>query len=182
MDGIPWWSLPLTACVFALVGALVAQFVTVRDMYTRRLKARRRRWYDERRSAYVTLLAAYDRSVARLRRDYLAGITEPDPLRYHDEVGPALTQVRLLASGPVRNAALAVHRLLEDLHGPRPATGRSEDFTEVLNHVPLVLHDMEIAVREELGIESSPPPLPPEAAPTWRSRLRLRPSDASQEV
>jgi hypothetical protein len=169
---IPWWSLPLVAGLFALLGALVAQLVTIRYVYARRALARRRRWYDVRRAAYVGLLAAYERSVARLRRDYRAGVVEPDPLLYHDEVGPALTQVRLLASSPVRNAALAAHRLLEDLHGPRSATGRDQDFVEALNHVPLVLHDVEVAVRQELGIVDAPPPLPPEAGPTWRGRIR----------
>lgn len=172
MSDIPWWALPLVAGVFALVGALTARLFTARDQAARRAVARRRRWYDERRSAYVALLAAYERSVARLRRDHRAGITEPDPVHYHEEVGPALMQVRLLASGPVRNAALAVHRLLEDLHGARSATARTEDFVEVLNHVPLVLHDLEGAVRAELGIQSTPPPLPPEALPTWRTRMK----------
>ncbi len=172
MSDIPWWALPLTAGVFALAGAFIAQLVTARQYLTRRATARRRRWYDERRSAYVALIAAFERAVARLRRDYRAGIIEPDPVAYHQEVGPALIQVRLLASGDVRNAALAVHRLLEDLHGPRPATGRVEDFVEVLNHVPLVLHEVEVAVRAELGIETAPPALPPEAPPTWRTRMK----------
>ena len=44
------------------------------------------------------------------------GARSPDPLVYLDEVGPALAQVRLLASGPVRSAALAVHLQLEKLH------------------------------------------------------------------
>jgi hypothetical protein len=171
VSDIPWWSLPLTAGVFALAGALIVQLVTARQYLTRRAAARRRRWYEERRAAYVALIAAFERSVARLRRDHRAGITEPDPLVYHDEVGPALIQVRLLATGEVRNAALAVHRLLEDLHGPRPATARSEDFDEVINHVPLVLHDVELAVRAELGIEVAPPPLPPEAPPSRRARV-----------
>ncbi len=172
MSAIPWWSLPLVAGIFAVLGAVVAQLVSARYAYTRRAARRRRRWYDERRTAYVSLLAAYERAVARMRREFDGGITELDPLRYHDEVGTALTQVRLLASPAVRNPALAVHRLLADQHGPRPATARGEDFHEALDHVPLILHELELAVRRELEIADEPPPLPPEAAPAWRLRGR----------
>jgi hypothetical protein len=163
---VPWWALPLVAGVFALAGALVAQLVTARHAYAARAVERRRGWYDQRRAAYVGLLAAYERVITRLRRDYADGITKPDPLRYTDEISPALTQVRLLAGGEVRNAALAVHKLLEDLHGHRP----NADFVEVLDHVPLVMRDLEAAVRDELDITPQPPPLP-EGPRSWR-RLR----------
>jgi hypothetical protein len=171
VSGIPWWSLPLVAGVFAVVGGFAVQLVTLGNRRGRRAAERRRQWYDERRSAYVGLLAAFDRAAARLRREYDAGVTEPDPLRYHDEVGAPLTTVRLLASGPVRNAALAVHRLLEDLHGPRPLRGHPDRFVEVLGHVPLVLHDLEVAIRDELDIHPEPPPVPEPALP-WRDRFR----------
>ena len=82
-----------------------------------------------------------------------AGITEPDPILYLDEVGPALMRVRLLASGPVRGAALAVHVLFEDMHGQRltPQPGREPEphFLEVLGHIPLVMHEFEVAVRDD---------------------------------
>ncbi len=166
MNSVPWWALPLVAGVFALAGALVGQLVSMRHGYAARAAERRKRWYDERRAAYVRLLAAYDRVLVRLRRDYAEGVTRPDLLRYHDDVGPALMQVRLLAGNEVRNAALAVHKLLVGVHDPRP-----EEFVEVLNHVPLVLHDLEAAVRDELDIRPDPPVLPQRPAP-WRQRLR----------
>jgi hypothetical protein len=166
VNSVPWWALPLVAGVFALAGALVGQLVSMRHGYAARAAERRKRWYDERRAAYVRLLAAYDRVLVRLRRDYAEGVTRPDLLRYHDDVGPALMQVRLLAGNEVRNAALAVHKLLVGVHDPRP-----EEFVEVLNHVPLVLHDLEAAVRDELDIRPDPPVLPQRPAP-WRQRLR----------
>ncbi len=166
MNSVPWWALPLVAGVFALAGALVSQLVSLRHGYAARASERRQRWYDERRAAYVGLLAAYDRVLVRLRRDYAEGVTRPDLLRYHDDVGPALTQVRLLAGNEVRNAALAVHKLLVGVHDPRP-----EEFVEVLNHVPLVLQHLEAAVRDELDIRPDPPVLP-SGPPPWRQRLR----------
>ena len=163
---IPWWGLPLVAAVFTLVGAAVAQLVTVRHQHGGRQADKTTRWYEERKSAYVGLLAAFERTTVRLRTGFAAGITEPDPVLYLDEIGPALMQVRLLASGPVRSAALAVHLLLEDLHKPRrsPVPGRDpgQHFLEKLAHIPLVMRDLEVAVREELDIDVSPPPSPAE--------------------
>ena len=169
MNSVPWWALPLTAGVFALAGALVAQLVTLRHAWSARAAERRSGWFDERRAAYVGLLAAYDRIIARLRHDYAAGVTKPDPLRYADEISAALMPVRLLAGNEVRNAALAVHKLLEDLHGDRPLG----DFVEVLNHVPLVMQHLEAAVRSELRIELDPPPATV-SPPSWRQRLTGR--------
>jgi hypothetical protein len=175
VSDIPWWGLPLIAAVFALLGAVAAQLVTVRDEHGGRQARKAARWYEERRSAYVALLAAFERTTVRLRTDFAAGVTEPDPLRYLDEVGPAIMQVRLLASAPVRSAALAVHLLLEDLHGQRPAPqpGRKpqQHFLDRLAHVPLVMHEFEVAVRDELQIDPTPPPAPL-VEPDWRERAR----------
>jgi hypothetical protein len=173
---IPWWAIPLIAAVFALAGAAAAQLVTIRNERGRARAATAHRWYEERMSAYAGLLAAFERSITRLKVGFAAGVTDPDPMTYLDEVGPALMQVRLLASGPVRSAALAVHRLLEDMHGhrppPAPGQGPAPHFLEVLAHVPLVMHEFEVAVRDELGINASPPPTPPPAGPLWRRRTR----------
>jgi hypothetical protein len=88
-------------------------------------------------------------------------------------------QVRLLASGPVRSAALAVHKVLEQLHGPGPepvpGAETAVPFLELLAHVPLLMHEFEVAIREELEIEPTPPAGPPAAAPlngTAPGRLR----------
>jgi hypothetical protein len=175
---IPWWGLPLIAAVFALAGAATAQLVTMRNEYGRRQKDRTARWYEERESAYVGLLAAFERTLVRLRTGFAAGITEPDPMLYLDEVGSALMRVRLLASGPVRSAALAVHVLFEDVHGqrptPQPVREPEPHFLEVLGHIPLVMHEFEVAVRDELQIVTTPPPAPPAdpAEPHWRQRAR----------
>jgi hypothetical protein len=173
---IPWWGLPLVAAVSALLGAAVAQLVTAHNAYARRQEARNRRWYAEREDAYVGLLVAYERTVSRLRAGFSAGVTEPDPLRYLDETGPALMRVRLLASAPVRNAALGIHKLLESLHGERPPLLPGQEphqhFLERLGHVPLVMHEFEVAVRQELDIHATPPPPPPVVAPGWRQRTR----------
>jgi hypothetical protein len=175
VSDIPWWGLPLIAATFALLGAAAAQLVTIRNEHGGRQARKNRHWYEERTSAYVGLLAAFERTTVRLRIGFAAGVTEPDPLVYADEVGAALMQVRLLASAPVRSAALAVHLLLEDMHGLRPAqlAGRDPEkpFLERLSHVPLVMHDFEVAVREELDIDPTPPPAVPEV-PTLRKRLR----------
>ena len=190
MSEIPWWGLPLIAAVFALVGAVVAQLVTVRNESARKRTDKTTRWYEERKSAYVALLAAFERTTLRLRRGFAAGVIEPDPLLYLDEVGSPLTQVRLLASGPVRSAGLAVHLLLEDMHGPRPkpVPGRETEqhFLEKLAHVPLLMHEFEVAVREELDIDidADPPGPPGEEDPEWRRRARSlvgRPRAAKQE-
>jgi hypothetical protein len=159
---IPWWGLPLTAAVFALVGAAVAQFVTARDRYVRSRVRKNRRWYDERKAAYVDLLAVFERVFYRLRATYAAGDKEPDPLVYLDEVGPALMHVRLLASGPVRSAAVAVHLLLEQLHGGLkpasvPGVEPEKHIRELLVQVPLVIQQFEAAIREELEISTTPP-------------------------
>ncbi|RZU49231.1 hypothetical protein EV385_0972 [Krasilnikovia cinnamomea] len=166
MAEIPWWGLPLIAAVFALAGAGVTLLVTARDRRPRTRSGKGHRWYTERRDAYVALMAAYERVVHRLRAGYTAGVTEPDPARYFDEVGPALMRVRLIASAPTRSAALAVHLVLEQLHNRCPAPGTATDrpFLELLGHVPLLMHEFEVAVREELGIEPSPPPEPGEAS------------------
>lgn len=190
MSDIPWWGLPLIAAAFVLLGAAVAQLVTIRNEHGGRQARKTARWYEERSSAYVALLAAFERSTVRLRTGFAAGITEPDPMRYLDEVGPALMQVRLLASAPVRSAALAVHLILDDMHGqrptPRPGREPGQHFLERLAHVPLVMHEFEVAIRDELAIDPTPPPAPP-PAPDWRQRARLlltrsRSSQASPAV
>jgi hypothetical protein len=174
VSDIPWWGLPLIAAAFALLGAVAAQLVTIRNEHGGKRARKDQRWYDERRSAYVGLLAAFERTTVRLRTGFAAGVTEPDPLLYADEIGAVLMQVRLLASAPVRSAALAVHLLLEDMHGLRPApmAGRDVDkpFLERLGHVPLVMHEFEVAVRDELHIDPTPPPAVP-PAPGLRRRL-----------
>jgi len=189
---IPWWGLPLVAAVFALVGAAVAQLVTARNNAVRRRVRKTRRWYDERKAAYVDLMAAFERTYYRLRAVYAAGDREPDPLLYLDDVGPALMQVRLLASGPVRSAALAVHLLLEQLHGgPKPAAvpgvEPEKHVRELLVQVPLVMQQFEAAIRDELEITAAPPPQverpdPDPQRPDRRGRgrsLLRRPSDES---
>lgn len=154
---IPWWALPVVAAVSALVGGALGRFAASR----RGPGDSAARWYEERKATYVTLLAAYERTIVRLRTGFAGGITEPDPMRYLDEVGPALTQVRLLASGPVRSAALAVHLLIEDLHKPRPVPVPGRDagqhFLEKLAQIPLILRELEVAVRDELDIGPTPP-------------------------
>ncbi|MGX6606867.1 hypothetical protein ACWKSP_32785 [Micromonosporaceae bacterium Da 78-11] len=162
MSQIPWWGLPLIAVVFALLGAATAQFVTARNDYLRSRRRRTKRWYTERRDAYVELLAVFERDTYRLRAASEAGENPPTALTYVDEVGPALMQVRLLASGPVRSAALAVHLLLQKLHGEMnptsvPGVQPQTHFRELITQVPLVLQQLEAAIREELGIETDPP-------------------------
>jgi hypothetical protein len=159
---IPWWGLPLIAAVFALAGAAVALLVQARNDYARSRARRTKRWYAERKDAYVELMAVFERVVYRLRAGMNGSGREPDPLAYLDEVGPALAQVRLLASGPVRSAALAVHLLLEKLHatgGPAPVPGvePQKHQRELLAQVPLVMQELEVAVRDELEIEVTPP-------------------------
>jgi len=178
---IPWWGLPLIAAVFALVGASVALLVSARNDYSRSRMRKTRRWYAERKSAYVELMAVFERVVYRLRAGYTAGGKEPDPLVYLDEVGPALAQVRLLASGPVRSAALAVHLQLEQLHtggsqSTVPGVEPQKHFRELLTQVPLVMQEFEEAVREELDIRTSPPSSPGDIAPDLQGRpwSRLR--------
>ena len=153
MSAIPWWGLPVAA-LFALAGAAVALLATSRQGASRR-------WYDERKNAYVGLMAAFERAFYRLRTTLTAGGT-PDPLAYLEEVGPALMRVRLLASGPVRSAALAVHKLLEQLYGglkpaPVPGVEPEKHVRELLVQVPLVMQHFEAAIREELGITTTPP-------------------------
>jgi hypothetical protein len=70
--------------------------------------------------------------------------------------------VRLLASGPVRSAALAVHLLMEQLHGGlKPATvpgvEPEKHIRELLVQVPMVMQHFEAAIREELKITTTPP-------------------------
>jgi hypothetical protein len=175
--------------VFALVGASVAVLVSARNDYSRSRARKTRRWYAERKSAYVELMAVFERVVYRLRAGYAAGGKEPDPLVYLDEVGPALAQVRLLASGPVRSAALAVHLQLEKLHtsgGPAtvPGVEPQKHFRELITQVPLVMQEFEEAVREELGIRTSPPAARADIAPDQRirpwSRLRRPPPPADE--
>ncbi|OJF13442.1 hypothetical protein [Couchioplanes caeruleus] len=177
MSEIPWWSLPLVAAVFALAGAGVTVLMSARDDYVRSRAKRTRRWYTERRDAYVALLTQFERATYRLRSALETGQRMPGPYTYVDEVGPALMQVRLLASGQVRSAALAVHLLLEKLYGERPAPRAGVDpeksLREMLGHVPLVMQQLEAAVREELGIQATPPLPPVDTSPrSLRSYLR----------
>jgi hypothetical protein len=159
---IPWWGLPLIAAVFALAGAATVLFVQARNDYLRSRRRRTRRWYEERKAAYVELLAVFERDTYKLRAADDAG-EKPDPaLAYVHEVGPALMQVRLLASGPVRSAALAVHVLLRKLHGEMnptavPGVQPQIHFRELLAQVPLVMQQFEAAIREELEIDPLPP-------------------------
>ena len=177
MSGIPWWGLPLIAAVFALAGAGVTLLVTARRDYVRNRVRKTRRWYEERKSAYVALMAVFERVVFRLRAGDTAGAREPDPLVYLDEVGPALMQVRLLASGPVRSAALAVHLLLEKLHtsgrpSSVPGVEPEKHYRELLAQVPLVMQEFEVAIREELEISTSPPILSDKITAPSRGLLR----------
>jgi hypothetical protein len=173
---IPWWALPLVAVVFALAGAVVTMLVSARDEYARSRAKRTKRWYAERKEAYIALLTEFDRATYRLRAAYDGGQPPPAPFAYVDAVGPALMRVRLLASGPVRSAALAVHLLIEKLYGERPTPPPGVDpeksVREMLGHVPLVMQQLEAAVREELGIEATPPLPAPQSSRGLRSYRR----------
>ncbi|GLY05664.1 hypothetical protein [Actinoplanes sp. NBRC 101535] len=176
MSQIPWWGLPLVAVVFAFAGAVVAQLVSARNNDLLSRKRRTRQWYDERRDAYVQLLAAFERATYRLRAAYEAGDKPPSAIAYIDQVGPALMPVRLLASGPVRSAALAVHLQLERLHGDMNPAGvvgvePRTHFRELIAQVPLVMQQFEAAVRDELGIANTPPDAIP-AAKNGSGRIR----------
>jgi len=174
---IPWWALPLVAVVFALAGAGVTLLVSARDEYARSRAKRTKRWYAERKEAYIALMTEFERATYRLRAAYDSGQPPPGPFTYVDAVGPALMQVRLLASGQVRSAALAVHLLIEKLYGERPSPPPGVDpeksVREMLGHVPLVMQQFEAAVREELGIEATPPP-PPVEPPSRGLRSYIR--------
>ncbi|MFI5491480.1 hypothetical protein [Actinoplanes sp. NPDC051859] len=179
MSEIPWWSLPLVAAVFALAGAGVTLLVSARDDYVRSRTKRTKRWYAERRDAYVALLTQFERASYRLRAALETGQRMPGPFTYTDEVGPALMQVRLLASGQVRSAALAVHLLLEKLYAerptPPPGVDPAKSAREMLGHVPLVMQELEAAIREELGMEAMPPaelPATHVATRAWWRRRR----------
>jgi len=182
---IPWWGLPLIAAVFGLAGAGLAQLVSARNEYVRSRRKRTRRWYEERREAYVGLLAVFERDTYRLRAAYDSGDKSTSGLAYVDDVGPALMRVRLLASGPVRSAALAVHMLLQKLHGemnPSAVSGVQPQthFREVLAQVPLVMQQFEAAIRDELRIDVDPPA---EADGARRRSLRRRaPLDELAEI
>jgi hypothetical protein len=159
---IPWWGLPLIAAVFALAGAATAQLASARTDYLMRRRRRTKRWYLERKAAYVELLAVFERDVYRLRAAFEAGDKPVTTLTYIDEIGPALMQVRLLATGPVRSAALAVHLLLQKMHGEMnpsavPGVRPETHFRELLAQVPLVMQQFEAEIREELGIDTNPP-------------------------
>ncbi|WP_433720644.1 hypothetical protein ACQP2Y_36270 [Actinoplanes sp. CA-051413] len=177
MSEIPWWALPLVAVVFALAGAGVTLLVSARDEYARSRAKRTKRWYAERKEAYIALMTEFERATYRLRAAYDSGQPPPGPFTYVDSVGPALMQVRLLASGQVRSAALAVHLLIEKLYGERPTPPLGVDpeksVREMLGHVPLVMQQFEAAVREELGIEATPP-LPPVEPPSRGLRSYIR--------
>ncbi|MEU8813501.1 hypothetical protein [Actinoplanes sp. NPDC048796] len=180
MSEIPWWGLPLIAAVFALAGAATVQLVTARTTSLRSRRRRTRRWYEERKAAYVALLAVFERDTYSLRTAYDAGTKPASPLAYVDEVGPALMQVRLLASGPVRSAALAVHLLLQQLHSdmnPAAVSGVQPQihFRELLTQVPLVMQQFEAAIREELRIEATPPVEAESLNGRARSLLRRQP-------
>jgi hypothetical protein len=162
VSDIPWWGLPLIAALFALAGAVTAQLLSARNDYLHSRRRRTRRWYEERKAAYVQLLAVFERATYRLRAADEAGEKPPTALAYVDDVGPALMQVRLLASGPVRSAALAVHLLLQKLHREMnpaavPGVQPQTHFRELLTQVPLVVQQFEAAIREELHIEDRPP-------------------------
>lgn len=161
VSDIPWWGLPLVAAVFSLVGAGVTLLVTARGNYERSRAKRTKRWYAERKEAYIALMTEFERATYRLRAAQDAGQPPPGPFVYLDAVGPALMQVRLLASGQVRSAALGVHLLIEKLYGARPnippGVDPGKSIREMLGHVPLVMQEFEAAVREELEIEATPP-------------------------
>ncbi|MFI5936400.1 hypothetical protein [Actinoplanes sp. NPDC051494] len=161
MSEIPWWGLPLVAIVFALLGAGVALLVSARDNYARSRAKRTKRWYSERRDAYVALLTEFERATYRLRAALDAGQPLPSHFTYLDDAGPAVMQVRLLATGQVRSAALAVHLLLEKLYTPAqtppPGVDTTKAAREMLGHVPLVMQQLEAAIREELEIEVTRP-------------------------
>lgn len=175
---IPWWGLPLIAAVFFLAGAVTALVVSARNDYLRSRRKRTRRWYEERKAAYVELLAVFERDTYRLRATYDAGEKPGPALAYVDEVGPALMQVRLLASGPVRSAALAVHVLLRKLHGEMnptavPGVQPQTHFRELLAQVPLVMQQFEAAIRDELAIDPVPPARAAQLNGDARGRARL---------
>jgi hypothetical protein len=168
---IPWWGLILLLAVFALAGAAGAAFLTARH------HREDRRWYAERKTAYVSLLAVFERDTYRLRAAYETGDKPAPALDYASEAGPALMQMRLLASGSVRSAALAVHVLLQKLHGEMnpagiPGVQPQTHFRELLAQVPLVMQQFEAAIREELGID----PVPPAPLNGHRGRLAWRPA------
>ncbi len=153
------------------------QLTSARNDYLRSRRRRTRRWYEERKTAYVALLAVFERDNFRLRAAQDAGEKPVPALVYLDEVGPPLMQVRLLASGPVRSAALAVHVLLQKLHGemnPAAVIGVQPQihFRELLTQVPLVMQQFEAAIRDELDIETAPPA--PPSAPNGKARGLLR--------
>jgi hypothetical protein len=77
----------------------------------------------------------------------------------------------------VRSAALAVHVLLQRLHGEMnpssvPGVQPQIHFRELLTQVPLVMQQFEAAIRDELRIETEPPGRP--ELPNGRSRSSLR--------
>lgn len=185
MSEIPWWGLPLVAVVFALAGAGVAVLVQARVTRTRARAERAGHWYAERRDAYVALLAHFERAAYRRRVALDAGDPNPAPFTYLDETGPALMRVRLVASGPVRSAVMAVHLMLEKIYTtgstPPPGVEPVKAVREMLGQVALVMQELEEAIREELEIRPTPPVAPAEIPPprSLRSPAKRTPESTS---
>jgi hypothetical protein len=142
----PWWGTALVAGLFGLVGVAVAQFVAVRLERTRHRREDTRRWHSERRQTYAEFLAA-TYTLYRHATDHWDDPDSSEEKALLREAVLKVQEVLLIASQPVADAAVNLHRRLHE--GVKARTGDYAAFRSTIFEARELFH---AAARAELGV------------------------------
>lgn len=137
-----------------LVGVVIAQTVILALFWLRQRSDDRRRWHEKRLATYQD----FSRDLRALRqliltasaggRDLEASFASSEYLSAWDRLGDRTSDVMLLASDPVIQAAMSANDVFYELSRKRPFAEHSE-MRQALNHQSAAFQN---AVRRELGI------------------------------
>lgn len=150
MSSTPWWGTALVAGLFGLVGVAVAQLVAVRLERARTRREDTRRWHSERRKTYAEFLAA-TYTLYRHAGDHWDDPGTSEEKGLLREAVLKVQEVLLIASQPVADAAVELHRRLHEGVKARTKDGSGEfaEFRKTIFEARELFH---ATAREELGV------------------------------
>jgi dihydrodipicolinate synthase/N-acetylneuraminate lyase len=119
MNSVPWWGVPLVAGFFALGGVLLSQ---LSNFWLERRRVKRedaRQWHEHRRELYARFLGlCYNANtyiVTRVKDSDWKNVSR-DLL---NQVSETRSEIELLASAPLIEAAKEINAALHRLHATR---------------------------------------------------------------
>jgi hypothetical protein len=152
MQHTPWWGTPLMTGIFAFLGVLLAQGVTVFIDARRGRREDDRRWHADRREIYVEFISAAYNVVEYLRAHWVAGGGTAELEQLRDVLVSSMQKIQLTATRRVVDAAVKYRDALLTAINAYLNDHESTSFDEQQAKLGKPNVSFVLAARDELGV------------------------------